>query len=111
MSIISRFSIFKKTEHKRFDPIPRFYNPEKEYIEDKLSKNRINDENEKKYADIKSNIRNNFRNNKAGFGTKQFRKNRGNSSNIRLVVILVLLIGMTYYLLTRYFGNIESLIN
>jgi len=108
MSLISRFSIFKKPEHRKFDPIPRFYNPEKEYIEDKLAKHR--NKGEDKYIDIKSNIRRNFRDNRAGFGMSKHKVGRGRSSNIRLIIILVLLIAMTYYLLTRYFVNIESLI-
>lgn len=109
MSIISRFSIFKKTEHKKFDPIPRFYNPDKEYIEDKLNMSRKKGDD--RYSDIKSNIRSNFRNNRAGFGTKQYRAKRGKGSNLRLVVILIMLIVMTFYLLQKYFGNIESLVN
>ncbi len=109
MSLISRFSIFKKPEHRKFDPVPRFYNPEKEYIEDKLS--RHNKTEDRRYVDIKSTIRNNFRDNRAGFGMSKHKMGRGRSSNLRLVIILVLIIVLTYYLLTRYFVNIESLIN
>jgi len=108
MSLISRFSIFKKPEHRKFDPVPRFYNPEKEYIEDKLAKH--SKKGDEKYSDIKSNIRQNFRDNRAGFGMSKHKIGRGKSSNIRLVVILILIIFMTYYLLTRYFVNIESII-
>jgi len=108
MSLISRFSIFKKPEHRKFDPIPRFYNPEKEYIEDKLARHSKKEED--KYIDIKSNIRSNFRDNRAGFGMSKHKRGRDRRSNIRLVIILVLIIFMTYYLLTRYFVNIESII-
>lgn len=108
MSLISRFSIFKKPDHRKFDPIPRFYNPDKEYIEDKLAVK--NTKSDGKYEDIKSNIRNNFRNNKAGFGVSKHKIGRDKSSNLRLVVILILIIMITYYLLTKYFADIESLI-
>ncbi len=108
MGLISRFSIFKKPEHRKFDPIPRFYNPEKEYIEDKLAN--VHKREDEKYANIKSNIRRNFRDNRAGFGMSKHKIGRDKSSNLRLVIILILIIAMTYYLLTKYFVNIESLI-
>ncbi len=108
MSLISKFSIFKKPEHRKFDPIPRFYDAEKEYIEDKLAK--VHKREDEKYANIKSNIRRNFRDNRAGFGMSKHKIGRDKSSNLRLVVILILIIAMTYYLLTKYFVNIESLI-
>ncbi len=108
MGLISRFSIFKKPEHRKFDPIPRFYNPEKEYLEDRLAK--VHKKEDEKYANIRSNIRRNFRDNRAGFGMSKHKIGRGRSSNLRLIVILILIIIITYYLLTKYFVSIESLI-
>jgi hypothetical protein len=108
MNIFSRFSIFKTPTHKRFDPIPRFYNPDKEYIDGKMNKHKS--EEDGKYSDIRNNIRNNFRNNKAGFGTSHLNRGKSSRSTIRLIIILVLLITITYYILTRYFSNIETLI-
>ena len=101
--------IFKRPEHRRFDPIPRFYDPDKEYIEGKVSS--AEGEKDDDYENIKHNIRNNFRNNRAGFGTSRLNKKSGSNSTIRLIVILVLLVLITYILLTRYFPDIETLIN
>lgn len=109
MSIFSRIGIFKRPEHRRFDPIPRFYDPDKEYIEDKI--NSTHSTKEDKYANIKHNIRDNFRNNRAGFGTSRLNKKKGSNSTIRLIIILALLVLITYVLLTRYFVDIETLIN
>lgn len=109
MSIFSRLSIFKKPEHRRFDPIPRFYDPEKEYIEGKVKSAQSKKTDD--YAYIKHNIRDGFRNNRAGFGTSRLNKKRGSNSTIRLIVILVLLVLITYILLTKYFLGIETLIN
>ncbi len=108
MNIFSRFSIFKTPGHKRFDPIPRFYNPDKEYIEGKMNTHKS--EEDGKYSDIRNNIRNNYRNSKTGFGTSHLKRGKKSSSNIRLIVILIILIAITYYILTRYFSNIETLI-
>ena len=108
MSIFFRFGFFKNTKPRRFDPIPRFYNPEKEYIEDKLNKAKNSDS--EKYDKIKANIRSNFRNSHTGFGVNRSGRYKNYNSNIRLVIILVVLILITYILLIRYLPQIENLV-
>ena len=107
-----KFSFFKPPKHKKFDPVPRFYDPEKEYLEDKLKK--INagstDEKSQKYEKIRSNIRSTFRDNRAGFGINRKQRRRYYNSNIRLIVILVFIIIITYILLVKYFPYIEELL-
>jgi cytoskeletal protein RodZ len=107
MSIFFRFSFFKNTKPRKFDPIPRFYEPDKEFLEDKLNYKR--DESEK-YSKIKANIRSNFRNSHTGFGVNRSGKRRNYNSNIRLVVILIFLIVITYILLIKYLPQIENLV-
>ncbi len=108
MSIFFRFSFFKNTRPRKFDPIPRFYDPEKEYIEDKLKK--VRNEETEKYDKIKANIRNNFRNSHTGFGVNRSGKRKNYNSNIRLVVILIFLILITYILLIKYLPQIENFV-
>ncbi len=106
MSIFSKFSIFKTPEHRKFDPIPRFYDPEKEYVENKLKKHEKTKDD--KYRKIKNNIRDNYRNNRSGFGINRSIRRQNRTSNIRLIVILIALLIISYFFLTRYAINLDS---
>ena len=109
MSIFLRFSFFKTPKHKKFDPVTRFYDPQKEYIEEKMKRISGNGGDEQmKYERIKSNIRSNFRENRTGFGLNRRQRRQTYASNIRLVVILIFIIIITYLLLGRYFSTIEE---
>jgi len=112
MSIFSRFSFFKTPKHKKFDPVPRFYDQQKEYIEEKMRRIKsLNDEDkQQQYDRIRSNIRSSFRENRNGFGFNRRQRRQSYASNIRLVVILIFIIIITYILLTRYFSDIEELL-
>lgn len=108
MSIFFRFSFFKSTKPRKFDPIPRFYNPEKEYIEDKIKK--LEGTEDDKLTKMKSNIRNNFRNSHTGFGVNRSGRRQAYNSNMRLVIILIVLVLITYILLIRYLPQLEQLL-
>ena len=109
MSIFFRFSFFKSTKPRQFDPIPRFYDPDKEYIENRLE--RIREEENAgdiDYKKMKDNIRNNFRNSHTGFGVHRSGRRKNYDSNIRLVIILIILILLTYIFLSAYLPQIEN---
>lgn len=88
------FNFFNRTKHRRFEYIPRYYNPEKEDLEQRLSKYRK--ENRDEIDDVKMNIRAGLRNRapgKSGFNLRY-------SMLVMLIVVVLLLI--TIYLLSAY---------
>lgn len=89
---------FRLTKNKQFNYIPRYYNEQKEEMQKR--KERIAREiktekaalNEERVPIIKGQIRNYY---------QQDIKRHKRKSNIRLLVVLVILLFMAYYLLIR----------
>lgn len=88
------FNFFNRTRHRKFEYIPRYYNPEKEELEQRLSKYRKENRNE--IDDVKINIRAGLRNRAPANGSFNLRY----SMLIMLIVVILLLI--TIYLLSAY---------
>lgn len=88
------FSFFNRTKHRRFEYTPRYYNPEKEELEQRLSKYRK--ENKSDIDDMKMNIRAGLRNRAPG--NKGF--NLRYSMVIMLIVVVLLVISI--YILSAY---------
>lgn len=88
------FSFFGRTKHRRFEYIPRYYNPEKEELEQRMSKYRKENKNE--IDDVKLNIRAGLRNRAPGNTGFSLRY----SMLIMLIVVILLLISI--YLLSAY---------
>lgn len=106
MSIIGGF--FKKTKHQKFDYKPRFWNPEKEDLENRIRTASGEYSESGDPEAIKLRIRNNMRR-----GYKSGRNNgrsRDRRSLIRLLVIIVMLVVLSYYILTVYLPEIEALL-
>jgi len=96
----------KKLKNKRFDFIPRYYDPVKEELEERLGK----------YSDEKGNINLTKSNIRAGLR----RKSRGSNvdvsasnrqSNIRLISIILVLAFLTYLIFKSdvFLSMVESL--
>jgi hypothetical protein len=90
-----RVSFFKTAKPKKFEPIPRFYDPHKEAIETLMQKQA--DSDKAKIERIKYKVKNNFQgsNNVSGRFAGSYKKSV-RSSNIRLVIILILIIFLMY---------------
>lgn len=88
------FSFFSRTKHRKFEYIPRFYNPEKEELEQRMSKYRK--ENKNDIDDMKMNIRAGLRNRAPGNTGFNLRY----SMFIMLIAVILLLI--TIFLLSSY---------
>jgi hypothetical protein len=88
------FSFFNRTKHRKFEYIPRFYNPEKEELEQRLSKYRKAKNSD--IDDVKLNIRAGLRSRAPGNSGFNLRY----SMFIMLIVVILLLI--TIYLLSAY---------
>ncbi len=98
------FSFFKTPRHQKFNYIPRYYDPQKERLEEILAQARGEGKDETELA--KSRISSSFqrrtgshRSSRSGFVTR---------SNILLLAIIVILFGLTYLLLTVYLPNFIS---
>ncbi|MEZ4908611.1 MAG: hypothetical protein R2771_13450 [Saprospiraceae bacterium] len=91
------FSFFKTNKPRKFEPIPRFYDPDKEYIDS--IKKRIDDKDD--VEALKYKLKQNFGKNRFGSSriSDQRLRRANRNSNIRLVVILVVLLILTYYYL------------
>jgi hypothetical protein len=92
------FNFFNRTKHRRFEYIPRYYNPEKEELEQRLSKYRK--ENKSEIENVKMNIRAGLRNRAPGNTGFNLRY----SLLVMLIVVILLLI--TVYLLSAYLPRI-----
>jgi len=99
------FRFFKTPKPQRFDYKPRFYDPEKEELRDRL---RSADQKEDYSADnMKSRISGGFRRKTGGYATdRQFRSQQVKRSNFMLLAIIAFLI-FTGYLL--FSSNLTSL--
>jgi len=88
------FNFFGGTKNRKFDYIPRYYNPEKEKLENVLDKYQQKDK--KDLSNVKMNIQ-------AGL---RMRSPAVKSFNIRSSVIffgvLIVLILITFYLISKY---------
>ena len=88
------FNFFNQTKHRRFEYIPRYYNPAKEELEKRLSK--YQKEKPSGIEDMKINIRAGLRNRAPG----------GSGFNLRysllIMAILVILLFITIYLFSAY---------
>ena len=88
------FNFFSRTKHRRFDYIPRYYNPEKEALEQKLSK--YKKEHKNQLDDVKLNIRAGLRNRAPGSGGFNLRY------SLLILLIIVILLLISIYLLSAY---------
>ena len=96
MSILN-FSFFKTAKPRKFEPVPRFFDPQKEYI-DSLKK-RAEDKDD--IEALKVRLKQNFGKNR--FSATRMTDNRikraNRMSNIRLVILIVVLLALSYYFL------------
>lgn len=91
-----------RIKNRQFDYIPRYYDPDKEELEERLKRyNRIGNDTELAKERIKGNFQRKYRGGKSvGNSSKR--------STITLLVTIVMLCLLTYILLTRYLPQIIS---
>lgn len=100
------FRFIKVPRHKRYEYQPRFWDPEKEKLEE-----RIRNRKEAKEGDlegIQNRIRTGFRQ-KNFSQDKSYRKRETFRSNIRLLMVVVALLVITYSFLTKYLPELIQL--
>ncbi|MBK7094874.1 MAG: hypothetical protein IPH57_07465 [Saprospiraceae bacterium] len=90
-----RMSFFKTSKPRKFEPVPRFYDPQKEAID--LLMRKQEDSEKAKVERIKYKVKNNFQGSSAGSGRFSGSYKRSiKSSNLRLVIILFIMILLIY---------------
>lgn len=102
MAIIGGF--FKKQKHQRFEYKPRYWDPNKEDLENRIdvAKGVANSDPEAVKRRISNSLRRNYR---SGAKSKRSSEKR---SMIMLLGIIVALVFISYYLLTVYLPLIEE---
>lgn len=88
------FNFFNQTKHRKFEYIPRYYNPEKEDLENRLRKHQKAEKGS--IEDVKLNIQAGLRN----------RAPRGGGFNLKysllVMLIIAILLLISIYLLSAY---------
>ena len=99
------FSFFKAPRHQRFNYQPRYYDPNKDKVQEIISQYKEDPTSEKGIESAKARISSNFRSSyarKGGRQTSQFNKR----SNIMLIAIILALLFLAYVLLNSYLPRI-----
>lgn len=101
-----RINLFRTPGHLRFQYIPQHYDPDKEDLEKRVKAAKSEKDGDVKAA--KSRIASSYK--------SRYQKHRNISrhsnriSNIRILIILALLVGLTYFLFIQFLPAIESAI-
>ena len=83
----------KRPKHKRFDYIPRFYDPKKEELDKIVDSYKEMGDADAAKTRIRSGLRNKYR------GDSSYKRSQERSANIRLVSIIFVLFLITYLIL------------
>ena len=88
------FSFNKRIKHRRFDYTPRYYDPEKEALKERIEQYK-GDQSElnKTKSRIKSGLRQKYR------ADQEYKKSLQRKSNVRLLLIIIILLFLSYMLL------------
>jgi len=102
------FSFNKRIKHRRFDYTPRYYDPEKEALKERIEQysGDQGDLNKAK-SRIKSGLRQKYR------ADQSYKKALQRKSNVRLIMIILILLFLSYMLLQsdRIFHILDSFTN
>lgn len=100
-------NFFKSTRHQRYNYIPRFYDPKKEALEERLRI--MKGVKEGDTESIKKKIRGGFGG--AGYtpGVSTYRNRQASRSNAIILVLIVVLVILAYILANVYLDEIVNL--
>ncbi len=87
------FSFNKRPKHNSFNYTPRYYDPEKEALDQQVNRHSAQNDPEAAKDRIRSGLKSRYR------GDKKFRASETKKSNVRLVVIIGVLIGLSMLLM------------
>ena len=90
---MSFFSFNRVTKHKKFDYIPRHYDPKKEELDKLIGAYKNDNDTTFSKERIKSGLRSKYR------GDANYKRSQEKSANIRLISIIFVLFMLAYLLL------------
>ena len=90
---MSFFKFNKRAQHRKFDYIPRYYDPQKEELEKLVNAYKDSDDTSKVKDRIRSGLRNRYR------GDSSYKRSQERSANIRLISIIFILFLIAYLIL------------
>ena len=103
-------NFFKTPRHKKYAYQPRYWDPKKEALEERLQKFRGKDGQNDVEA-VKARLSKGFRGGGGGMDFKvssQMRAAEAKRSNRMLVAVIIILVVLTYFLLQNYVPTIEK---
>lgn len=104
---MSFFGFGKRTRHRKFDYVPRFYDPQKEELEERLRQYKTEPDAKSNDTElVKQRIRGGFKRNSRA--SSEAAKIANKKSNMRLLVILATLLLMTIYFLNKYLPKLVA---
>jgi len=99
-----RLNLFRTPGHLRFQYVPQHYDPDKEDLKKRIKA--AKNEQPLDAGDVKSRIAQSYKSRYQKHRNISRRANK--QSNIRLLVILILLVGLTYFLFIQFLPAIEA---
>jgi len=103
-------NFFNTPKHQRYNYKPRFYDPKKEELEERMQKYK-GKEGKNDVDAVKSRLSKGFRKGAGGADfkiTSQMRAAEAKRSNRMLVAVILILIALTYFALQVYVPTIEE---
>jgi len=101
------FRFFRTPSHQKYDYIPRYWDPQKEELEERLQ--RVEDRKKGDAESMKARLSGGFKRG-GGYqkGNVQFRRRQTRRSNITLLVVLVVLVFLSYLFINVYLPEIAA---
>jgi hypothetical protein len=102
------FRFFRTPKHQQYDYIPRYWNPQKEELEERLK--RIDDMKNGDAEAIKARLSGGFKRGGGGYqrGNAQFRRRQARRSNMTLLLVLVVLVFLSYLFINVYLPELAE---
>lgn len=100
-------NFFKSTRHQRYNYIPRFYDPKKEALEERMRI--MKGVKEGNTEDVKKRISGGFRSGGYAPGASTYRNRQASRSNALILVLIVVLVILAYILANVYLDEIVNL--
>jgi hypothetical protein len=100
------FRFLKLPKHQKYEYIPRYWDPQKEELEDRLK--RIEGIKSGDAEAVKARLSGGFRRGYQQGGNARFRKQQAKRSNLILLVVIAALIFLTYMFISVYLPEIAA---
>jgi len=94
-----KFGMFKRVKHNSFDFKPRYYDPEKEALKERLARYDESEDDDASVDKAKQRIKAGLRSKSTYHTDIGYRRQQVRNSNLRLFLIIMILAGASYVML------------